>query len=227
MSGKCTKSESESSESEMYLFDPHKKCIQSNNEKISDQGTPIKTSLVANIRAIADLSAWVKDSLSKPKCPLYTIYISPKHLTALTGHASLRKLNDMGVSATLIKAMWPIFKPNNFQVILPNQSLSDTITQTLGVPQGQCLSPHLYTLYTANMPAIVKGGDDYLQCLVYADDLAICSNNLSAIQQSIDRLYKYCSSVLPRLLLQGAAPCPLFVTPCPFEKAEMTPSPFD
>ena len=34
-------------------------------------------------------------------------------------------------------------------------------------------------------------------------------------------------SVLPRLLLQGAAPCPLFVTPCPFEKAEMTPCPFE
>ena len=42
------------------------------------------------------------------------------------------------------------------------------------------------------MPAIVKGGDDYLPCLVYADDLAICSNNLCDIQQSIDRLYKYC-----------------------------------
>ena len=26
-------------------------------------------------------------------------------------------------------------------------------------------------------------------------------------------------SVLPRLLLQGAAPCPLFVTPCPFKKS--------
>ena len=26
--------ESEMSESEMYLFDPHKKCIQSNNETI-------------------------------------------------------------------------------------------------------------------------------------------------------------------------------------------------
>ena len=44
-----------------------------------------------------------------------------------------------------------------------------------------------------NMPAIVKCCDDYLKCLVYADDLAICSNNLCAIQQSIDRLYKYCS----------------------------------
>ena len=39
------------SESEMYLFDPYKKCIQSNNETILDQGTPIKTNLVANIRA--------------------------------------------------------------------------------------------------------------------------------------------------------------------------------
>ena len=38
------------SESEMYLFDPHEKCIQSNNETILDQGTPIQTSLVANTR---------------------------------------------------------------------------------------------------------------------------------------------------------------------------------
>ena len=34
------------------------------------------------------------------------------------------------------------------------------------------------------------------------------------------RSWQLLLSVLPRLLLQGAAPCPLFVTP--FEKAEMT-----
>ena len=39
------------SESEMFLFAPYQKYIQSNNETILDQGTPIKTSLVANIRA--------------------------------------------------------------------------------------------------------------------------------------------------------------------------------
>ena len=33
----------------MYLFDPYKKLIQSKNETILDQGTPIKSSLVANI----------------------------------------------------------------------------------------------------------------------------------------------------------------------------------
>ena len=148
----------------------------------------------STMSAIADLSAWVKDSLSKPKCPLYTIYVDfTKAFDSIDRLRLFAKLNDMGVSATFIKALWPIFKQNNFQVILPNQSLSDPITQTLGVPQGQCLPPHVYTLYTADMPAIVKCGDDYLQCLVYADDLAICSNNLCAIQQSIDRLYKYCS----------------------------------
>ena len=45
----------QSAESERYLFDPYKKCIQSNNETILDQGTPIKTSLVANIRAAYDI----------------------------------------------------------------------------------------------------------------------------------------------------------------------------
>ena len=30
------------SESEMYLFDPYKKCIQSNNETILDQGTLLR-----------------------------------------------------------------------------------------------------------------------------------------------------------------------------------------
>ena len=119
----------------------------------------------STISAIADLSALVKYSLSKPKCPLYTIYVDfTKEFDSIDRSRLFAKLNDMGVSAT--KSLWPIFKQNNFQVILPNQSLSDPITQTLGVPQGQCLSPHLYTLYTADMPAIVKGGDDYLQCLV-------------------------------------------------------------
>ena len=50
----------------------------------------------------------------------------------------------------------------------------------------------------------------------------------SSVNMFKNKIDKYLdNSVLPRLLLQGAAPCPLFVTPCPFEKAEMTPCPFD
>ena len=65
---------------------------------------------------IADLSAWVKDSLSKPKCPLYTIYVDfTKAFDSIDRSRLFAKLNDMGVSATFIKALWPIFKQNNFQ----------------------------------------------------------------------------------------------------------------
>ena len=89
----------------------------------------------STMSAIADLSAWVKDSLSKRKCPLYTIYVDfTRAFDSIDRSRLFAKLNDMGVSATFIKALWPIFKQNNFQVILPNQSLSDPITQTLGVP---------------------------------------------------------------------------------------------
>ena len=95
--------------------------------------------------AIADLSAWVKDSFSKPKCPLYTIYVdfTKAPFDSIDRSRLFAKLNDMGVSATFIKALWSIFKQNNFQVMLPNQSLSDPITQTLGVPKViVCL--HIY-----------------------------------------------------------------------------------
>ena len=44
----------------MFLFDPYQKYIQSNNETILDQGTPTKTSLVANIRANCP---WISSSL--------------------------------------------------------------------------------------------------------------------------------------------------------------------
>ena len=33
-------------------------------------------------------------------------------------------------------------------------------------------------------------------------------------------------SVLPRPFSEGGTPCPFLVTPCPFQKAEMTPCPF-
>ena len=67
--------------------------------------------------AIADLSAWVKDSLSKLKCPLYTIYVDfTKAFDSIDRSRLFAKLDDMAVSATFIKALWLIFKQNNFQV---------------------------------------------------------------------------------------------------------------
>ena len=47
----CEVNQNQNQNQKCFLFDPYQKYIQSNNETILDQGTPIKTSLVANIRA--------------------------------------------------------------------------------------------------------------------------------------------------------------------------------
>ena len=63
----------------MYLFDRYKKCKQSNNETILDQGTPVKTSLVANIRAALRP---ISPPTPKPISPLTHQHTTPTHLSA-------------------------------------------------------------------------------------------------------------------------------------------------
>ena len=47
-----------------------------------------------------------------------------------------------------------------------------------------------------------------------------CANTCLQVSQ-FNMLSKHSVGVLSRLFLQGAAPCPFLVTPCPFYKAEM------
>ena len=69
----------------------------------------------STMSAIADLSAWVKDSLSKPKCPRYTIYVDfTKAFDSIDRSRLFAKLNDMGVSATFIKNSVAHFQTEQF-----------------------------------------------------------------------------------------------------------------
>ena len=105
------------------------------------------------------------------------------------GPESPARMRTIRVTLGTVHAdLWPIFKQNNFQVIL-----SDPITKPwVSTKVSACIHCIKVALYTADMPAIVKGGDVYFQCLVlYADDLAICS-----VQQYL------CHTTIYRSLLQ-------------------------
>ncbi len=74
--------------------------------------------------------------------------------------------------------------------ILSGNTICEKIPQTIGVPQGQCLSPHLNSLFTAGLPSTLHGPD--VCTFIYADDLAICSPNLKSLQNSVNNLATYC-----------------------------------
>ena len=57
------------------------------------------------------------------------------------------------------------------------------------------MSPHLYSIFTADMPTAIKHEtvDIRPQCIVYADDLAICCRSVEPLQACLDNLLVYCT----------------------------------
>ena len=54
---------------------------------------------------------------------------------------------------------------------------------------------HLYSIFTADMPTAIKHEtvDIRTQCIVYADDLAICCYSVESLQACLDNLLVYCT----------------------------------
>ena len=60
----------------------------------------------------------------------------------------------------------------------------------MGLPQGECLSPLLYFIFTHDLPAVIEGQVG-VKTLLYADDWAICARDLVNLQEAMNRLHTY------------------------------------
>ncbi|KAF4523230.1 hypothetical protein B566_EDAN011768, partial [Ephemera danica] len=61
-----------------------------------------------------------------------------------------------------------------------------------GVMQGDPCSPFLFNIFTHDLPDTIIGKDKRLKVIMYADDLAIVSEELGAIQEASQRLETWC-----------------------------------
>ena len=96
------------------------------------------------------------------------------------------------------------------------------------IKESKITRGHNYTLVKKQSRLDVRKYSFSQRTINIWNNLSTDCVHASSVNMFKNKIDKYLdNSVLPRLLLQGAAPCPLFVTPCPFEKAEMTPCPFD
>ena len=89
-----------------------------------------------------------------------------------------------------------------------NYNRSDFFNYDKGVRQGCILSPLLFSLYLNELPYILNNNakdpillpdGSHLNCLLYADDLLLISHSAEGLQQSLDRLSKYCQDWLLKI----------------------------
>ena len=99
----------------------------------------------STITAIKLLNQYVSEALATPKTPLYVIFVDfKKAFDSVNRSIMLCKLKEVGLPGKVIRAIWPIIR-ENFVQITTAECLSNSVTQNVGLAQGECLSPLLYS----------------------------------------------------------------------------------
>ena len=108
----------------------------------------------------------------------------------------LLKNGVTGKMFSIIHSMYRCLKT----VVMTNGEKSDAFYCQLGVRQGECLSPFLFAMYINDLENSLTSNesgitilDVKLLLLLYADDVVIFAESSTNLQNSIDRLYDYCT----------------------------------
>ena len=109
----------------------------------------------------------------------------------------LRKnLNIAGPFYNIIKNMYL----NNKVYVRVENKLAEAVTPHIGVRQGDNLSPNMFKIFINDLVHVFNRDDDpvklhnqYLSCLLYADDLILMSSSMQGLQGCLNKLHKYCS----------------------------------
>ena len=89
----------------------------------------------------------MSEALATPKTPLYVIFVDfKKAFDSVNRSIMLCKLKEVGLPGKVIRAIWPIIR-ENFVQITTAECLSNSVTQNVGLAQGECLSPLLSLYY--------------------------------------------------------------------------------
>ena len=98
--------------------------------------------------------------------------------------------------------------------VFSNGTKSEPFPSSLGVRQGECLSPFLFSMYLNDLEyelTIPNAGIDIghmrLMLLMYADDVVLFANNAQSLQDEIDLLYKYCEKWKLRINVNKTKVC--------------------
>jgi len=133
--------------------------------------------------------------LNKKNCTAACLLDVEKAFDKVWTKGLIRKLADHSFSLPLIKIILSFLSNRTFQVKVHN-SLSTSAHTTSGVLQGSVLAPHIFNIFTADIPACSSVTNQQF----YADDAIVFAHSIDPIaaikkvNQQVEVLKAYYSS---------------------------------
>lgn len=137
--------------------------------------------------------------LDRPKRYAWVLFIDfPSAFNTIRPHLMMERLLHLGVNANIIRWV-ESFLTERTQCVRVNKAVSSSILTNTGAPQGNVISPVLFTLYTNECRSNTA---DHVT-IKFADDTAIVgliqNNNESQYRDWVDQFADWCKA--SRLLL--------------------------
>ena len=146
--------------------------------------------------AVYLLQECVRQSFAKAR-NVFTSFVDFRKAFDLVDRQILfTKLQQIGIPISFCRIIFNLLSDLKFKV-RSNDCLSESFQSFNGVPQGDPLSPILFSLLIQDLPERlshigVPCGGDVIKCILYADDLVILTNSPSELQKALDSLFSYC-----------------------------------
>ena len=139
--------------------------------------------------------------LAKCKNDLYLCFVDfKKAYDSVWQEALMLKLLRSGIRGNYFGVIRNMYN-NCESCIKYDGRLSETFEVKTGVKQGDVLSPNLFNLFINDLHEIFSNDNDspkineneYIHCLLYADDLVLLSTTVDGLQAKMNKLNVYCN----------------------------------
>lgn len=144
----------------------------------------------STLMAVSNLLQEIQNAITEKQMKLYVLFIDyQKAFDSVNRQLLVTKLEDMLGRSTLTRLIGNIMAENYIQ-ISDSVGESNWISQKNGVLQGDPMSPILFNILTHDVGLAIKANTK-ASIYIYADDMALASENVEDLQKATDILGKW------------------------------------
>lgn len=148
------------------------------------------------------IDKYVKNIISRTKASrLYVCFVDlRKAFDTVWREGLLYKLLNLGVGGSFFKIIESMYSNCKVSIKL-NDGITQEFDTNIGVKQGCVISPTLFNIFLNDIPDIFENemsapvdiNGILINCLMYADDIALISQTAEGLQHCLHQLGQYCN----------------------------------